>query len=158
MFVALVALVPWARLTAQEPPQASSPSAPPAAADEALNKRAMDALELIRRAYPIEFSEAYAIHQAIRTHLQAGGDPADVRRLVKRAVIDGCRDECMDAVFQGFTRLNQAGLPPPEVESLLTDAIRDGRRAMPPRYTYQMLAATITERVDRRLGGPAAPH
>lgn len=149
MFVALVALVPWPHVTAQE--------APGTAPDDELNKRAMDALGSIRRAYPIEFSEAYAIHQAIRTHLQAGGDPASVRHLVKRAVIDGCREACMDAVFEGFTRLNRADLTPVEVESLLTDAIREGRRAMPPRYTYEMLAATITDRVDRRLGGPATP-
>lgn len=149
MLVALVALLPWRHVTAQE----AAGTAP----DDALNKQAMDALESIRRAYPIEFSEAYAIHEAIRTHLKAGGDPADVRRLVKRAVIDGCREECMDSVFDGFTRLNGAGLTPAEVETLLTDAIREGRRAMPPRYTYEMLAATITDRVNRRLGGPAKP-
>jgi len=122
----------------------------------AVNQAALDALEQIRRAYPIDFGEAHVIHQAIHTHLAAGGDPADIRHIVKTAVIQGCREACMEATFAGFTRLNAAGLSPGEVQTLLAAAIRDGRHGMPPRYTYEMLGAAVTDRVDKRLGPPTA--
>lgn len=129
----------------------------PAAPDPAqVNQDALDALEQIRRAYPIDFGEAHAIHQALHAHLVAGGDAADIRHLVKIAVIQGCREACMDATFEGFTRLSEAGLSPAEVQTLLTAAIRDGRHGMPPRYTYEMLGAAVTDRVDKRLGGDTA--
>jgi hypothetical protein len=121
-----------------------------------INQEALDVLEQVRRAYPIDFGEAHAIHLAIHAHLVAGGDPADIVHLVKSAVIEGCRAACMEATFQGFTRLNRAGLSPAEVQTLLSDAIRDGRRGMPSQYTYEMLGAVVTAKVDKRLGVPTA--
>jgi hypothetical protein len=129
---------------------------PPGPDAAAVNQEALDALEQIRRAYPIDFGEAHAIHQALHAHLAAGGDAGDIRHLVKTAVIQGCREACMEAAFAGFTRLTGAGLSPAEVQTLLTAAIRDGRHGMPPRYTYEMLGAAVTDRVDRRLGGSTA--
>jgi hypothetical protein len=130
-----------------------APAGPDAAA---VNQEALDALEQIRRAYPIDFAEAHTIHEALHAHLAAGGDPTDIRHLVKVAVIQGCREACMEAAFQGFTRLSEAGLSTAEVQTLLTAAIHDGRRGMPPRYTYEMLGAVVTEQVDRRLGAATA--
>jgi hypothetical protein len=129
---------------------------PPSPQAAKVNQEALDVLEQIRRAYPIDFGEAHAIHLAIHAHLAAGGDPADVRHMVKTAVVEGCREACMEATFEGFTRLNQAGLSAAEVQTLLTAAIRDGRHGMPPRYTYEMLGAVVTDRVDKRLGVPTA--
>jgi hypothetical protein len=129
---------------------------PPTPQAAKVNQEALDVLEQIRRAYPIDFGEAHAIHLAIHAHLATGGDPADVRHMVKTAVIEGCREACMEATFEGFTRLNQAGLSAAEVQTLLTAAIRDGRHGMPPRYTYEMLGAVVTDRVDKRLGVPTA--
>jgi len=129
---------------------------PPAPDATQLNQEALDVLEQVRRAYPIDFGEAHAIHLAIHAHLVAGGAPADIIHLVKSAVIEGCRAACMEATFEGFTRLNQAGLPPAEVQTLLSDAIRDGRRGMPSQYTYEMLGAVVTAKVDKRLGGSTA--
>lgn len=121
----------------------------------ALNERAIQVLNQIRRAYPIDYGEEPAIHKAVRAHLERGGDPSDVRLLVKAAVIRGCRAACMRALFEGFTRLQEAGVPGPEIHSLLTDAMKAARKAMPRQYTYEMLAGRVTDRVDRRLGlGP----
>jgi hypothetical protein len=123
----------------------------------ALNERAIEVLNQIRRSYPVDFGEEPAIHKAVRAHLAAGGDPADLRHLVKAAVIQGCRAACMRAVFEGFTRLDEAGVPADEIQTLLRDAMHAARRAMPRQYTYQMLADRVTARVDRRLGStPAA--
>lgn len=129
---------------------------PPGPEAARLNQEALDVLEQIRRAYPIDFSEAHAIHLAIHAHLAAGGDPADIRHLVKTAVIEGCREACMEATFEGFTRLSRAGLAPAEVQTLLAAAIKDGRHGMPPRYTYEMLGAVVTGKVDQRLGASTA--
>jgi hypothetical protein len=123
-----------------------------AATRRALNERAIEVLNQIRRSYPVDFGEEPAIHKAVRAHLAAGGDPADLRHLVKDAVIQGCRAACMRAVFEGFTRLDEAGVPEAEIQTLLRDAMHAARRAMPRQYTYQMLADRVTARVDRRLG------
>lgn len=134
----------------------AQPAGPPDAETRALNERAIQVLNQIRRAYPVDFGEEPAIHKAVRAHLLAGGDPADLRRLVKAAVIQGCRTACMRALFEGFTRLHEAGVPGPEVQTLLGEAMEAARRAMPRQYTYEMLAEQVTARVDRRLGATPA--
>lgn len=129
-----------------------APAAPPDAATRALNAQALEVLGQIRQAYPVDFGEEPAIHRAVRTHLLAGGDPTDVRHLVKAAVIQGCRQACMRAAMEVFTQLNQAGMAPADVQEVLVDEMKAARHEMPRQYTYEMLGKRLTERVARREG------
>lgn len=137
--------------------EAQGPAAPQngSARAQAVNEEALHILNQIRQAYPIDFAEEPAIHRAVRTHLLAGGDPVDVRRLVKAAVIQGCRQACMQAATQAFTRLNAEGVAPARVQQVLVANMKAARHAMPRQYTYEMLGARFTELVGGDTGTPA---
>lgn len=128
------------------------PAAPPDAATRALNAQALEVLDQIRQAYPVDFGEEPAIHRAVRAHLKAGGDPADVRHLVKAAVVQGCRQACMRAAAEAFTRMNQAGMAAPDIQEVLVEEMKAARHEMPRQYTYEMLGKRLSERVVRREG------
>lgn len=137
--------------------EAQGPAAPPdgVARNQALNEEALHILNQIRQAYPIDFAEEPAIHKAVRTHLLAGGDPVDVRRMVKAAVIQGCRQACMRAAMQAFTQLNAEGVAPARIHEVLVANMKAARHAMPRQYTYEMLGARFTELVGADAGTPA---
>jgi hypothetical protein len=129
-----------------------SPPGPPDAATQALNAQALEVLHQIRQAYPVDFGEEPAIHRAVRAHLIAGKDPTDVRHLVKAAVVQGCRQACMRAAMEAFTKLNEAGIAASDIQEVLVTEMKAARHEMPRQYTYEMLGKRLTERVDRREG------
>jgi hypothetical protein len=141
---------------AQGPAPGTDAGAPRNAARiQAINAEALATLDQIRRAYPIDFGEEPAIHKAVRNHLLAGGDPGEVRHLVKIAIIQGCRHACMTAATTAFTELNAAGVAPAVIRRTLEDAMKEARHQMPREYTYEMLAARLTRIVD--AAEPPAP-
>jgi hypothetical protein len=135
---------------------AQGPAAPPdePARMQALNEEALHVLDQIRQAYPIDFAEEPAVHRAVRAQLLAGRDPAEVRRMVKVAVVQGCRQACMRAATDAFTRLNAEGLEPARVQEILVENMKAARNGMPRQYTYEMLGARFTELVDANTGTP----